>query len=325
MILKSINKINMKRVVLFFLIVLAGSAVHSQQLSLRSQYMMDDFLLNPAIAGTKTYNPISTTFRRQWSGIEGAPVTQTISFHGYAGKNLGLGGYLFNDVSGPTRRSGVNFSVSYQLKLSERNNQRLAFGLSALLFQNVFDATKLTTDVPDDIAIMESHESVFAPDANFGIYYFNDDKYYVGLSAHHLIQSDVDIFNTLDEITNTVDRTYFFNAGYKFVLGENFDLTPSVLLQYIEAQPYQFDGNLTLSFKDKVWLGGSYRYDDAIVGMIGFNLNMLSIGYSYDYSISDIQNYNDGSHEIYLGVRLNRNDGERGRIPWNSRNRLFTP
>ncbi len=316
----------MKRLLLLIIILITGSIVYGQQLSLRSQYMNDDFLLNPAIAGTKDYNPLTTTFRRQWTGIEGAPVTQSLSYHAYAGKNLGICGYLFNDVCGPSRRSGLNFSVAYQLKLSKNNDSKLSFGLSALLFQNVFDATKLTTDIPNDIAIDNTHQSMFAPDANFGIYYYLGNKFFAGFSAHHIIQSKVDLFNTMNNITNTVNRTYYFSSGYGFNLNENFVLTPSVLFQCIETMPYQVDFNTTISFKEAVWLGASYRHEDAVIAMIGFSKNNFNIGYSYDYSISDIQSYNSGSHEISLSIRLDQknNSNNKQKIPWNKRNRLFT-
>jgi type IX secretion system PorP/SprF family membrane protein len=321
--MKKENNKHMKKVIFLLSILMATLMTQAQQLSLYSQYMNDDFLLNPAVAGTKSYNPISSTFRKQWAGIDGAPVTQSISFHAFAGKNVGLGGYVFNDVSGPTRRSGLNFSMSYHIRLSPDNNQKLALGLSALLFQNVFDATTLTTDIPDDQAILNAHGNVLSPDANFGVYYFNEDKYYAGVSVHHLIQSEVDLFNTLENINNPVERSYFLTGGYRFELGENFDLTPSVLLRYMESNPFQVDGNLNLTFKKLVWIAASYRYNDAVVGMIGFHKKMFSVGYSYDYSISDIQSYSAGSHELFLSIRLNRKDNDRNRIPWSQRNRLF--
>ncbi|MEA3497408.1 MAG: type IX secretion system membrane protein PorP/SprF [Bacteroidota bacterium] len=317
----------MKRLLIFIFVLFSGNIIFGQQLSLRSQYLNDDFLLNPAIAGTKDYNPLTTTFRRQWAGIEGAPVTQSVSYHAYAGKNLGLGGYLFNDVCGPTRRTGFNFSLAYQIKLSKNNDSKLSFGLSALLFQNVFDATKLTTDEPNDVAINNLHQSMLAPDANFGIYYYSGSKYFIGVSAHHLIQSKVDLFNTMNDIPNTVNRTYYLSGGYGFNLSENLVLTPSFLVRSIETMPYQVDVNTTFTYKNTVWIGASYRHEDAVIALMGFSKDIFSIGYSYDYSISDIQNYNNGSHEICLSVRFNQknNLSNSHKTPWNKRNRLYTP
>jgi len=317
----------MRKLYILLLIMLTASFAQGQQLSLRSQFMFDDFLLNPAIAGTKEYNPLSLTFRRQWTGIQGAPVTQSLSYHAYAGKNLGLGGYVFNDVTGPTRRSGLNFSVGYQLNLSKDNTKKLSFGLSALMFQHIFDMTKLTTDQPNDITLLSAHNSYLSPDANFGMYFYSGSKYYIGYSTHHLIQSKLDLLNILNEIDNPINRTHYLAGGYNFSLGTNYLLSPSLLFQFIETFPYQYEIGTNLTYKNTVWLGASYRNQDAIVGIFGFRYNQLCIGYSYDYSITDISGYNNGSHEVFLSIRFDRTEktADIQKVPWDKRNRLFTP
>jgi type IX secretion system PorP/SprF family membrane protein len=85
--------------VIFTGITIASTA---QQLPLYSQYMMNAFLLNPAIAGSVDYFPVRLTARQQWVGINDAPSTQALSAHYlFEYQKLGVGGYIFNDQFGP--------------------------------------------------------------------------------------------------------------------------------------------------------------------------------------------------------------------------------
>ena len=56
------------------------------------------------------------------------PVTQSISCHSSVFKQMGIGGSIFNDVAGPSRRTGFNFSSAYHLRLDNSKNQMLGVG-----------------------------------------------------------------------------------------------------------------------------------------------------------------------------------------------------
>ena len=88
----------MKKLLLLVFISSSFCAGYGQQIALNSQYMFNSFAINPAVAGTKNYAPLSFTFRRQWMGIDEAPVTQNLMGHTYIGKNAGTGIHLFNDA-----------------------------------------------------------------------------------------------------------------------------------------------------------------------------------------------------------------------------------
>ena len=305
--------------------MLATSAT-GQQISLNSLYTFDEIVINPAIAGSKNYTPVNFTFRRQWFGIESAPVTQMLSMHTYVGSNLGLGGFIFNDVTGPTRRTGVNFSAAYHLRLTSDYSHTLSFGIAAVLFQHIYQKDKLITDIPNDIAIQRLSSNELVPDANFGVYYYYKEKAYLGLTAQNLVQSRVDLFNVKYKILNPIERSYYLSGGYDFSLGKDFTLKPSFLLRAMEHTPMQFDITAKLLLKQMFWVGASYRNKDAIVGMLGLTINKFSLGYAYDLPLSDLKHYSSGSHEICLGYYFaNESDKKRKNIPWNKRNRLFTP
>ena len=294
----------MKKIIFAVLFLSAFSAVKSQQISLTSQYMMNRFVLFPAVAGTNNFVPVNLNIRKQWEGIDGAPITQTLSAHGYIGKNVGIGGFFFNDVTGPTRRTGMNVSFAYHVKLNEDFSNKLSFGLSGVFFQHFVDKDKLTTDEPYDEAIINGFNNEFCPDATFSVVLSSTNKYYVGLAVHNMLEVKSDLLNSDFLISNPIERTYYGNAGYIFDLGEDFKIEPSVLVQMQESTPLQADFNARFGFKDKFWLGGSYRMQDAVVVMMALNFREFCFGYSYDIIQSDIRNYSSGSHEINLTYRI---------------------
>ncbi len=289
----------MKRLLLFAFLIFVIPNVKAQQVSLESQYMLNDFVLNPAIAGTQNYIPVNFNFRRQWVGIQGAPVTQSLSAHGYLGKNVGFGGQFFNDVTGPSRRTGMNVSFAYHLRLSSDYTKKLSFGIAGVFFQHVIDGEKLTTDMPDDPAIVNAFNNQFCPDANFGVLYTDKEKWYAGASVFNLLQIKKDLFQLMDEIENPVERTYFFNSGVYLKKGD-YIIEPSVLLRYQANTPFQLDINTRVLYKNIVWLGTSYRHQDAVVLMTGFYFDKFRLGYAYDLTLSEVKDYTTGSHEINL-------------------------
>ena len=82
------------------------------------------------------------------------------------------------------------------------------------------------------------------------------------------------------------------------------DFTPDVLKEYVEI--LQFDINIKRTYKQLVWLGVSYRTQEAVAIMMGFRKDRILFGYAYDIAISDIRKYNVGTHEILFMFKFNR-------------------
>lgn len=283
-----------------------SSEMNAQQVTQWSQYYFNDFYLNPAIAGVKDYSHINMSVRRQWAGIKEAPIAQVLSGHGYVGAGLGIGGGFVNEIAGPTRRTGMNLSAAYHLRLSKKAfgklpRKTLSFGLSGVLNQRHLDNTKLTTYEPNDIAVERGFNNQLVPDFNAGIYFSNGNKYYVGFSAFHLVQSKVDLFDNLTEFNNALKRNYFLTAGYNWEVNNRLTMQPTLLFQMIEATPFQFDLNYRFIFDQSYYFGLGYRHLDAVSGHAGYQRGLFRIGYSYDYTISDIRTFSSGSHEVSLG------------------------
>lgn len=301
---QSINiNLNQMKKLIFIIGILVSTSSFSQQLPMYSQYMLNGFLLNPAIAGTVDYTPVCLTAKQQWASIDNAPSTQAISAHSLIkSKNLGVGGYLFNDSFGPTGISGVQVSGSYHLNLSA-DGTKLALGLSFMAFQYTLDETNLIVeDQVPDAALTGAKQSAFVPDASFGAYAYNE-FWYVGLSANNLVEFDIDLGSETSE-KNSMVRHYFLHGGYIFVLSPDFKLEPSVLVKGTERSPFQADINIKGYYKNNYWAGFAYRSNKSLVSMIGLKIDKYYLGYAFDYTFSDLSNYSTGSHEIMLGINI---------------------
>ncbi|MBI4647852.1 MAG: type IX secretion system membrane protein PorP/SprF [Bacteroidia bacterium] len=292
----------MKRLIFISGILLLLSEIgNSQQLPLYSQYLMNGFLLNPAIAGSVNYIPVQLTARSQWVGIEDAPQTFAISAHtGLSNGKMGAGGYIYTDMFGPITRTGLLGAYAYHLQFAGTES-KLALGLSASAFQYQLDETDLNLLDEDDQAISYGKETTFAPDATFGAYFYNP-KYYIGFSAAQLFQFNVGIN---DNNKNRMIRHYFLMGGYIFKIGEKFDIEPSLLLKGTEKTPFQVDVNVKAYYMKSIWLGFSYRTSKDAICVLGLKITPFYFGYAFDYTFSPIQNYSKyGSHELMLGVNI---------------------
>ena len=315
----------MKRLVLIS-ICLAVSTAFGQQISLNSQYMFNETSFNPGAVGSKEYIQIHLNGRRQWAGFEGAPATESLTANAYLGKNFGIGGSLFNDVTGPSRRTGGMIMGAYRLPLSSDGSHTLGMGLGVSFTQHIIDVNRLTTYLPDDPAILKGYNDRFVPDANVGFFYTFKDKGFVGISGRNLIQSDKDLFDFDLTMANPMVRNYYLYGGYNFALPKNWGLKPTAMVRMIEAMAIQFDVSLLASYKQLLWFGVSYRHDDAVVGMAGFQFSAFKIGYSYDYTLSEIGDYSTGSHELFLELQIFKSDKKAGsKVPWLKRNRIYGP
>ena len=308
----------MKKILMISSAFLLSLNFWGQQTSLNSQYLFNDFAINPAVAGTKNYTPLSLSFRRQWVGIDEAPITQNLMAHTYIGKSAGGGFHFFNDSWGPSKRTGLSGSFSYHIKTGKKS--LLSFGLAGSLTQFSIDRDRLSTVIPNDIAIMRNNNQINA-DVNFGLL-LKGDRHFIGVSGFNLLENTTNLFATTTPIVNTLDRTFYANAGYNFKLGAIIDVQPSAVIRYMSDSIFQLDGNLKITFKESYWIGGSYRMDDAISIMGGFDIGSIIIGYAYDIGVSEIKTYNSGTHEVFLCLKLNRDT--KNKTPWRKRNRVFS-
>lgn len=294
----------MKNKLYIALIFFAGFHARAQQLPQYTQYMLNELAINPAVAGKEDYADVRSNNRLQWIGVTDAPRTYMLTAHGpIAVKNMGVGMHIYTDIVGPTRRTGVNFAYAYHLKL--KDEMKLAMGLSAGIQQWGIDGHKLILHDSGDENLLTNYQTTYVPDFGAGINFYKKDRFYFGLSVPQLYQAKIGLYekNTQSKLVSHFN----LNGAYKFDLGEDFKIEPSFLVKYAVPAPPKIDGGVRVIYKESIWLGGAYRHNDAFTALIGYLYkNYLMIGYSYDYTTTNIRKYSSGTHEIMLGLRFTK-------------------
>jgi len=291
-----------KIIIGLFLNIVAFLSI-AQQYPQFSQRMLDEIVFNPAIIGTKSIDRIMLHHRSQWVGFDGAPMTQIISYDGYFMDNMGLGGFLMNDITGPTRRLSFNLGYAYQLKFEKVT---LSIGLMGTVIQYGIDGNRVTLHESLDPSIYEGvSDRTWKPDVSLGTYIYNDD-FFAGIAVIQLFTSRVHLFkNESFEAVIPLIQHFYLTSGYKFHLDEEFDLQPSMLISGTVGSPIQIDFNMKLDYQKKIFGGLTYRYDDALVILLGMKIKQrFMLAYSYDIVISQLRKTNSGSHEIILSFDL---------------------
>jgi len=277
--------------------------VYGQQYAPRTHFYENSLAYNPATSGIERDIPIRVNFRQQWSGLDDAPYTQTLSSNAFAGRNVGLGLVLYNDVAGPSRNTGLQASVARHFALDTEGKRWLSFGMSMLLYQYKFDVRRLRTDRPNDPAVdaLARQNSRLVPDIAAGVY-LNDENGFIGLSCLNMVENQSDIFVTADNV-NTIERAYYLYAGYRFPVNDAFSVEPVTLVKVSEAKVWQADVMLKANYQ-QFWAGLGYRTGDAASAIAGMRIDMLSFAYSYDYPVSEIGSFNNGTHEVTVAVHI---------------------
>lgn len=270
----------------------------AQQEAMYSQYMFNMMAVNPAYAGSREVLSITGLSRAQWVGLEGAPVSNTLSIDmPVKAKKIGLGLQVFSDKIGITSNSGFYGSYAYRIKFDKST---LSFGLQGGMVNYSAEYTRVrltsTPNVASDKAFQENI-SVVIPSAGAGVY-LSDDNYYIGASLPNLFNTQI-TSNTQVKV-NKYDHL-FLMAGYVVNLSSDFKLKPSGLLKVVSGAPIQADFNVNFWMYDILSLGISYRTGDAAVAMVEIQASQnFRVGYAFDQSVSALRHYNSGSHELMM-------------------------
>ncbi|HET9826437.1 MAG TPA: type IX secretion system membrane protein PorP/SprF [Chitinophagaceae bacterium] len=318
--------------------VLVGFA---QQRPHYTQYILNNYILNPALTGIENYTDLKMSARDQWVGLSGAPQTFYLSVHGPIGKkdykttatsfnmpgqnprgsaywenytasdpHHGVGFFMIGDKTGLYNRFTADVSYAYHLGLSPRTN--IAAGFSAGISKLSYDRSKATPVDPNDPAIGNVNADIYklVPDLNAGVWIYSAD-YFVGVAAQQVAPQKVSFegstsgFKLLPHI--------FATTGYRFLLSEDVNAIPSIMVKYVVGSPVspQFDVNVKLQYQDLLWLGASYRLQDGYAAMIGLNVgNTFNVGYSYDLTTTKLNTVSRGTHEIVIGFLIGNRYGD---------------
>lgn len=324
----------LKRYVLYLILCCVTTSVLAQQRPQYTQYIFNNYLLNPALSGIENYSDIKMGHRSQWSGIENAPKTSFLSAHwnlngDYLWRNPlslpekgddpmsksytqnytsspahhGIGIMAVTDKTGPISRFDGGFTYAYHLQLSGTKN--LSVGVYAGLSRIALDYSAISLENQVDPALANAVVSQFKPDVALGVWYYGA-RFFAGASVQQVLPQKLAFTSSANYNAGTSVPHFFITSGYKLFIDDEISAIPSVMLRKVEALPMAVDANLKLDYKDKFWVGGSYRSADSFSAMAGFNFkNLLNLTYAYDFTTSGLNTVSNGSHEIVLGFQLN--------------------
>ncbi|MBO9672064.1 MAG: type IX secretion system membrane protein PorP/SprF [Sphingobacteriaceae bacterium] len=324
----------MKKLIIIFAFF-ANFNVFAQQKPQYTQYIFNQYLLNPALSGIENYLDFKAGYRKQWSGITDAPQTSFVSAHWALGDNQlwsnaltsfpeqtgnpmdrnymqnymsspshhGMGLTAVLDKTGPIKRLDANVTYAYHLQLS--NDFNLSAGIAAGISSISLDVNALTFDTPIDPIMNRALINQIKPDLSLGLWLYGA-RMFAGVSVQQILPQKLSFTGDNNYNMGKEVPHYFATGGYKFFIDDEISAIPSVMIKYVSPTPVSFDLNMKLAFKDKIWLGGSYRKDDSFAAMAGFNIGkMVNLTYSYDFTTSQLNQVSNGSHEIVLGLLLN--------------------
>lgn len=290
--------------ILVTLIALSGLFAHgitmAQHTPLTSQYLFNGLVINPAYAGSRDALAANLSYRQQWVGLDGAPVSQTLSIHApVARRKVGLGLMVLNDRIGVSEQSGVFTSYAYRMRMPNKAKLALGLGLGATLFRARWT----------EVAIQQAGDEVFAVDTkhairpNFsaGAFYYNK-KWFAGISLPFLLVHSYNLNDATSVLSEVkLDAQPMMTGGALFDISDALKWKPSTLVRYRTESGLQADLSSNFILRDKVWLGTSYRTGDALIGSVEFLPNpQWRLGYSYDMGLSAIRSYHNGSHELMV-------------------------
>ncbi|NKI28406.1 type IX secretion system membrane protein PorP/SprF [Arenibacter sp. 6A1] len=281
-------------------VLLSNLSVNAQQYSQYTQYMYNTISFNPAYAGNRGSLTAMAIYRNQWVGLDGAPETLNFSINTPLGVDrVGLGLGVTSDKIGPSSENTISTDFSYTIQLNS-NNVKLSFGLKAGINLFEIDTDKLLIYDPNDHDLV--NRNVLSPVVGTG-FYLHSNRWYLGFSSPNLLETDH--YDDIKVSTAKEKMHVFLTAGYVFDLNSDLKFKPAVLTKVVAGAPIGVDFSANFLLQERVTLGAAYRWDAAVSALAGFQINEnIMIGYSYDYDTTELSNYNDGSHEIFLRFEL---------------------
>jgi type IX secretion system PorP/SprF family membrane protein len=292
----------MKKTFALILLAIAGVANAQQDYSF-TQYNQANAYFNPAATGTENVSKVVGLWRKQWVGFNGSPMSYGLLYETpIEKKNIGVGGYVFQDVVGATALTTVAANYSYYLNITDY--QRISFGINA-------GADFLNTNY-DDLRYWDEADAVFTNPANnfvlpkvgIGVMYYTN-QFYVGISVPRLLNYNSDQFNSIQNSNVPVMvSNYFATAGAKFKLNDDFNMDVFSLLKYTPKVMPQLDINTSVWYKDMISVGAGYKSMAFATMFMQYKYKEFVLGYAFDFSLTPMSQYSKGTHELLLRYNI---------------------
>ena len=297
----------MKKYLFLVFAFCSATFMQAQQLPQFTSYQLSPFLYNPAYAGVNGHTQLNAVVREQWSGIDKAPETKSLSIFGpLRNAKMALGGMVISDKLGAESKNGFQLSYAYHLRL--KDDLSLSLGISGGLMQYKLDNTVINPfDSGDPVFNVPGLMDV-VPNASFGAYLYSE-KYYLSLAVPQLLTSSFSATNDFDVelLSGSLVNHYYFGGGYIYQLNQQWELEPSLLVKMIPEVPIQLELTTKATYKKMLWTALGYRQDESALLFLGYNLSdQFYIAYGHDFITSDLNKVSSGTNEFKIGMRFSK-------------------
>lgn len=316
-------------------------AAHAQQKPYYTQYILNNYIINPGFAGIENYSDVKFSYRNQWEDLDGAPVTTYLTFHKPFGKkdaratptsmqsaldnpylnygddystpsaHHGVGLTFISDKTGYVSRNTFGLTYAYHKPVSQQ--MILSAGLTAGFTNVSLDRTKIVWGSldPNDPAIGYNSGDLrrVMPELGVGIVLY-DSSFFLSASALNIVPGKLRFVKN-DIYGDFFKPHVFLQTGYKFYLNNSLSLIPSVSVQFINPLPVFVHLNAKLNYENLFWVGAGYRLKDELSGMAvmtGINLGRsINLSYSYNSSVNGrLKTYVGNTHEVVVGITIGK-------------------
>lgn len=284
------------------MILFIGMKAYAQFNPTDNMYILNPILLNPAYAGSAGALSMMSIYGQKWLGIEGAPRELTFSIDApVSDKRLGLGLVVKSNQIGVVKENQMVSNYAYKISSAKST---LSFGLGAGVIMTNTNFSELVVNDPGDERYLADAQLFAVPNFSFGVYYENE-AFFAGLAIPRLLNFKYDYTNNKYSPDNNFSNySYHLNTGVKIGSGTDISFYPSVMFRYslIPANAkIQYHLNAGFSFYERFNLGMTYQDQGTISGMARFYVNkQLGVAYMYDFQVSKLGTYSNGSHFIML-------------------------
>ena len=307
---------------LFFIFMFFGLVKSQETLPYYQQYLLEgDFLFNPALYGNTDDVVLNLNYQKQFSGFDQSPNVQSIGLHANVFDRVGAGLSFFRDQNGPISSNGISAGGSYFIPLDddgERKSQ-FSFGTNVSFYNMNIDLGMLNPQDPGDPTLSSETNSLFLVYANLGMA-LTYRNFFAGVSVNDIaLTNDIPIVNGIEP----EPTKFILNAGYNYYLNEQFFVTPSVLMNFNTNSSKLIDLNLMATVQgeeNSFSAGASVRSSNNQFGnqnlgispIIKATVNNFFFGASYNFGLSDIQEYSGSSFMLSVGYNIENFINTRG-------------
>ncbi len=317
------NRNNLRGILMLVILTSIVTLLRAQQDAQYTQFMYNKLPQNAAYTGSREVLSIRALYRDQWAGnknggLNKAPQTASFTIHSpLKNEHFALGFFYVNDRLGQEHKNQFDLTYAYRIALGKKF--KLSLGVNAGIYWYKWNAMdEIPTDGGDPL--LQQNVSRVLPDVGAGLYIYHPN-FYFGASVPNFVKGSLNSKTTGGDAKRVPHFVTMIGGAIPLGKSRLLYLRPQVQYRYLAITrnqntiPHTLDFNLSLLIYNRVNIGAQYRTSfgnksngvnltnpDSFDAMLEvWPTKQLMIGYAYDYTITKLNNYNTGSHEIIIG------------------------